>query len=111
MTPEDVISIDDDELTEPGLDTADIFAAVSDCSDSEGEDPEAEPDCSSIPAITATQSNDHLQAYWQFLMTNMEDCPSHQELLSGTFNNIRFVDETILKSKTQSSITSFFKPV
>ena len=90
------------------MDTDDILAAISDCSDSEGEEPE--PAVPSAPAITPSEARTFAQGLMQFIMTIMKDCTAHQELLNSTFNQMRFIDETFHNNMTQSSITNFFKP-
>ena len=85
ITPEDYINMDSDVPTEATMDLDDIIASITDSVESD-----VDP---------------------QWLMTTMEDRPSHQDLLTGILDNVHHFDQTMSQKRSQSSITNFFKPV
>ena len=75
--------------------------------DNEPADDETEPE---IPPLSDKDAQSLLQNYLQYWMTNMKNTPSDQEMLNSLTGHIRRVDENIAQKRSQSSITSFFKP-
>ena len=90
------------------MDLDDIIASVTDSVESDVE-PDDEPDLT--PPPTDADAHAGHQIYLQWLMTTMEDRPSHQDLLTGILDNVRHLDQTMSQKRSQSSITNFFKPV
>ena len=79
------------------MDLDDIIASVTDSVESDVE-PDDEPDLT--PPPTDADAHAGHQIYLQWLMTTMEDRPSHQDLLTGILDNARHLDQTMSQKRS-----------
>ena len=110
LATEQYVNIDNDVPTEADMDLDDIIESVTDSVETEDNEQAEDETEAEIPPLSDKDAQSLLQNYLQYWMTNMKNTPSDQEMLNSLLGHIRRVDENIAQKRSQSSITSFFKP-